>query len=92
MYSAPCYATLKDRIRELEQNPEMLQQDIVRQLNNQKDIDWEALRSEEAARIGKKLPKQWRHHLVHALSTPGRFQRGGDRTRARGAKQQAIVE
>ena len=52
-------------------------------------VEWGALRSEEEARLGRKLPKQWRHHLVHALSRAGRFQRGGDRTRARGVKQQA---
>ena len=92
MDAKPCYATLKEKIRALEQIPGMLQLEIVRRLRNDKDVDWDALRSEEQSRLGRKVTNQWRRHLVHALSTPGRFQRGGDRTRARGAKQQAIVE
>ena len=43
-------------------------------------------------RLGKKPPKNWKEMLVNTLATPGRFARGGDRTQARGAKQQAIVE
>ena len=92
MDTKPCYATLKAKTRALDRIPGVLQQDIARQLQNEKYVEWGALRSEEEARLGKKLPKQWRHHLVHALSTPGRFQQCGDQARARGAKQQAIVE
>ena len=61
-------------------------------MRDDKGVDWEALRLEEEAHLGTKLPKQWRQHLVHALSTPGRFVHGGDRTRAHRANQQAIAE
>ena len=90
--TAACYATLKERICALEKIPGMVQITIVRQLRDDKGVDWEALRSEEEAHLGTKLPKQWKHLLVHALSTPGRFVHGGDRTRAHRANQQAIAE
>ena len=91
--TAECYNVLQNKIRLCETDSRITQTALCKQLIKDQAINWQSIKNEERKLTrNKRFEKGWKDSLIRSLCAPGRFAHGGDRTRARGAKQQAIVE
>ena len=89
------YDALREKVRELEKQPQMTQRELVQKLLHDAEVDWSTLKTNERQQQGgSHLQKHWKSKLIKTLSSPGRFEHGGHRSRlkCKGDQQNEIVQ